>query len=209
MNRYLVLKEDDKYLLERRKEGFDISKFTVVGSPTITDEGIASGFSASNYITQNITFTPNSFTEWTCKFTTGSDITSNQYVWRFYNKLTGEWCTNAVGVYNGVIRILYKDGTWLAYTCSPNTTYIVKVRYTSTNATAYIYNENKELLQTLTYSGTIPFMMGENSLFSVGIVYDSKVAYWLGSIDLKELSIVVDGKEVFTGAKESYYVLRR
>ena len=36
--------------LERRKEGFDLSKFTVVGSPTITDDGVASGFSTSNYI---------------------------------------------------------------------------------------------------------------------------------------------------------------
>ena len=29
---------------------FDLSKFTVVGSPTITSDGIASGFSNSNYI---------------------------------------------------------------------------------------------------------------------------------------------------------------
>lgn len=30
---------------------FDLSKFTVVGSPTITGDGIASGFSSSNYLT--------------------------------------------------------------------------------------------------------------------------------------------------------------
>lgn len=43
-------KQDDKYFLEHRKEGFDKSKFTIVGSPTITDEGIASGFSTENNI---------------------------------------------------------------------------------------------------------------------------------------------------------------
>ena len=42
-NRYLAL----------QKDVFDISKVTVVGSPTITSDGVASGFSSSNYITVN------------------------------------------------------------------------------------------------------------------------------------------------------------
>lgn len=34
-----------------RHSTFDLSKFTVVGSPTITDDGIASGFSGNDYLT--------------------------------------------------------------------------------------------------------------------------------------------------------------
>ena len=34
-----------------QKDVFDISKVTVVGSPTITSDGVASGFSSSNYLT--------------------------------------------------------------------------------------------------------------------------------------------------------------
>ena len=43
-----VLSEEKlfKQISERRHSTFDKSKFTVVGSPTITDDGIASGFSS-------------------------------------------------------------------------------------------------------------------------------------------------------------------
>ena len=48
-----VLSEEKlfKQISERRHSTFDKSKFTVVGSPTITDDGVASGFSGSDYIT--------------------------------------------------------------------------------------------------------------------------------------------------------------
>ena len=36
---------------------FDLSKFNVVGSPNITDDGIASGFSGSNYLKKSNLFT--------------------------------------------------------------------------------------------------------------------------------------------------------
>ena len=196
------------YFMERRKEGFDLSKFTVVGSPNITEAGVASGFSASNYITQNITFTPNSFTEWTCKFTTGSDITSNQYVWRFYNGLTGSLCTNALGIKDGVIRVLYSDYSWLSYTCEPNKTYIVKTRYTREDVTVYIYDGDNTLLTTLNYTGDLVFMRGENSAWTVGIVTTVPSTYFQGLIDLTQFSITVDDKEVFTGAKEEYYMFK-
>ena len=41
---------------------FDLSKFTVTGTPTITDDGIASGFSSSNYITVSTFPTLNNYT---------------------------------------------------------------------------------------------------------------------------------------------------
>lgn len=45
-------KQDNKYFLERRKEGFDKSKFEIVGSPTITDDGVYSSIQppVTNYI---------------------------------------------------------------------------------------------------------------------------------------------------------------
>ena len=48
----VVLSEEKlfKQISERKRSTFDKSKFTVVGSPTITDDGVASGFSASNYL---------------------------------------------------------------------------------------------------------------------------------------------------------------
>ena len=48
-----VLSEEKlfKQISERKHSNFDLSKFTVVGNPTITDDGVASGFSNLNYIT--------------------------------------------------------------------------------------------------------------------------------------------------------------
>ena len=54
-----VLSEEKlfKQISERKHSNFDLSKFTVVGSPTITDDGIASGFSsANNLVTPSIDF---------------------------------------------------------------------------------------------------------------------------------------------------------
>ena len=47
-----VLSEEKLFeqISERKHSTFDLSKFSVVGSPTITDDGIASGFSTANYI---------------------------------------------------------------------------------------------------------------------------------------------------------------
>ena len=47
---HLVYAETNGY----SKEEFDLSKFEVIGSPTITEDGVASGFSNSNYITNNL-----------------------------------------------------------------------------------------------------------------------------------------------------------
>ena len=45
-----VLSEEKlfKQISERKYSNFDLSKFTVVGSPTISDDGVASGFSSRN-----------------------------------------------------------------------------------------------------------------------------------------------------------------
>lgn len=47
-----ILNEEKGYtqLLKMKRSTFDVSKFTVVGSPVISDDGIASGFDNSNYI---------------------------------------------------------------------------------------------------------------------------------------------------------------
>ena len=48
-----VLSEEKlfKQLSERKRSTFDLSKFEVVGSPTISDDGVASGFNGENYLT--------------------------------------------------------------------------------------------------------------------------------------------------------------
>ena len=185
---------------------FDIGKFTVVGNPTITDDGIASRFSADNYLTKKLTFTPNSSLKYTSKFTTSSDINTNQYVLRFYNNLTGEYETNACGIFQGNIRVLVKNNVKLTYPCNANTTYYVEMTFTTSKSEAKIYSEKKELLTTLTYTTSPILMKGNNSLLTIGMLTNDGINIsnpFTGSIDLKQLSITVDGKEVFNGLMSS------
>ena len=46
-------------LLAKKRSTFDRSKFTVVGSPTITDDGVASGFSVNDYVSIDDAVFPN------------------------------------------------------------------------------------------------------------------------------------------------------
>ena len=54
-----VLSEEKlfKQISERKHSTFDRSKFEVVGNPTITDDGVASGFSKSTYLSTS--YVPN------------------------------------------------------------------------------------------------------------------------------------------------------
>ena len=72
---------------------FDIDKFTVVGSPTITDDGVASGFSASNYLRllQNPDLSKNF--EIAISFTTPSNFSSAEYLFSY---LTSVACGLAI-----------------------------------------------------------------------------------------------------------------
>ena len=198
--------ETDALLSEKNDNIFDIGKFTVVGSPTITDDGVASGFSVSDYVTKRLTFTPNSSLKYTVKFTTSSNIDTNQYTIRFYNNLTGQYATNACGIYQGNIRIIFKDGVIQTYPCSANTTYYVEMNFTIAKSEAKIYSEKKELLKTLTYTAPQTLMKGNNSLLTIGVLTNNGITIsnpFTGSIDLKQLSITVDGQEVFSGLMNS------
>ena len=47
-------------ILNYKHSTFDLSKFIIVGSPTISDDGVASGFSSSNYLSiPTMSNTPN------------------------------------------------------------------------------------------------------------------------------------------------------
>ena len=66
-----VLSEEKlfKQISERKHSTFDLSKFTVVGNPTITDDGIASGLNGSNYIKTSVIIPANSEIKVTGRFT--------------------------------------------------------------------------------------------------------------------------------------------
>lgn len=194
------------YLLERRKEGYDPSKFTVVGSPTITSDGVASGFSGSNYVKKEITLTDN----W--GFVLPIKITDES--------VTTQWIVAFLSEANERICIIRKEGNYL-YIQGFNgavSSYAFAIPYVL-NQTVYLKAVKNGTSLVLSYSNDLKnwidrsfdltgYEIANVSKVFLGIVDTSWQAF-LGSIDLKQFSITADGKEVFTGAKEQFYMLRR
>jgi hypothetical protein len=202
------------YLLERRKPTvWNKGQFTAVGSPVISDDGVASGFSTSNYV--KIPYVADRSKTWTqyIEFTTSSDVITQQRIWAedrpFSNAYTSRF------ILDPSKKIAYRftsDGTTYiggsinrlgTHTIQPNTKYILKAEFTGTSYNMYlsINGSDYELdysLQSTDVLENLPSVLGFWSEYP-----------FLGSIDLKQFSITVDGKEVFTGAKEQFYMLRR
>ena len=173
---------------------FDIGKFTVVGSPTITDDGIASGFSASNYVKVPFATTKPFVIEHT--FNTGSFDSSvgtlnalqlqnvaNIYINKGQSSFTLSYNAN-----DGTTKYKYMSSI------SVNTNYKIICNINGANS----YFELKNLDTNESVKLNVP-LLTENSALT-GIFIKNLYA---GSIDLKQFSITVDGKEVFNGLMES------
>lgn len=90
---------------------FDLSKFTVVGSPTITDDGIASGFSNENYILTPIEFQVLENKSWIidCMCSTRFPTTIGQTTANYLYKAFSTTIDNSLGIrfsWNGSVYII-------------------------------------------------------------------------------------------------------
>ena len=196
------------YLLERRKEGFDLSKFTVVGNPTITSDGVASGFSNANVIR-----TPEILWGNSLKVSIRFNLSSLPH----YACLIGGVATNKNSIRltvqpNGELRLNVSDDGSINYTVVNNLTcpagtislnnwYDVDVVFDGVSYKVYV---NGNLLAEKA-SDKLPY----NAVLQIGSERsDTNYGMVQGSINLPSTSITVDGKEVFTGAKEKFYAMQ-
>ena len=202
-------KQDNKYFLEHRKEGFDLSKFEVVGSPTITDDGVASGFSNGNYldIPINIDVTNKEF-----EINLGKQLIPLSFITSSY-MISGQQNKQdlfSMGISNGKIFAgcngIYFNGILPNYQLQTNTYYWIKGGVKNNLAYLMISTDGKNYT---TYTDTLTNTYTRLSL-RVGYSGDNIPSFaYNGSIDLKQISITVDGKEIFNGQNDKYYALRR
>jgi hypothetical protein len=181
---------------------FDLSKFRVVGSPVITDDGIASGFSNSNYLVINYPLSELRYSkDWIIEGTvTTTDYFGRQEIFGLppgaapYSPYLRVWSDGYLRWY-----LQYDDGSSETSTVltslnqiTANTTYHVKL-INNNNVLTYIING--EVQEVKTMDPTKNIMFSDNvRLGSIG-----SGNYFRGSIDLKQFSITVDGVEVFNG----------
>lgn len=177
---------------------FDLSKFTVVGSPNITDDGIASGFSSSNLIKgSNIDCTSLNKLEIDCSFTTGDSVATNYInLWNIHYS-SGFF----FGYFNSHLGLQYRGSGLGDFPISPNTSYDTKVVWEKSVGIRIYYKISSSEEYTATTLNTVinNLTVDANDLIQLG--YGSYLQPFNGSIDLKQFSITVDGVEVFNGNK--------
>ena len=197
-------------LQQMRHSTFDISKFTVVGNPTITDDGVASGFSSSTSIVSIFdTITSGTDIKIRMSVKINSDETPSGIQWLF-----AFFDTNSSTTHNGGYLQYQKKNKKLVSSVA-NTGF--KAGNTILNLNEWYNIEYQTDLSTY-YRVYINGVLDNESIFSTPITnYQlskislgstlSSPSYIRGSIDLKQFSITVNGKEVFNGNKTGLDVI--
>lgn len=187
-------------LVQMKRSTFDKSKFKVVGNPTITDDGIASGFSVNNYIKIPNVSGLSKITE-SLKFTSSfvyNTLSAEQTIWNknlnFDLRLINSSIIlrtydgskfNAFSILQSQHKVANGEQVFCDVVITPNLCRIKinGVEYTKEQVTDFSYLIN---------AANKSFLIGMSNAFNF---------YFHTSIDLKQFSITIDGKEVFSGNK--------
>lgn len=190
---------------------FDLSKFTIVGSPTITD-GVVSGFSDLNYIRIPIPdlSTANTW-EIDGKFKLSALNTSNgSYVFSSSSGnsvlLVGISSSNHLTINLGNSAgsgwQTSEQATASTQTLSTNTDYYYKFIFTGTAYQLFISTDNDTFIKYCEFISSTKIGYNSNWNFTLGNSRNPNASSALkGTIDLKQFSITVNGQEVFSGNK--------
>ena len=199
----------DRYL-------YDSSKFTVVGSPTITEAGVASGFTKDNYLSILPIIQLGNYDNWELvspKFTTSNTINgvSQAVFGATYNTWHGGiriGVTSNGKLYTQLASQANTDNDILmlnSVNAMPNNTYQIKIKFTGLQYIVWYKVNNADWVEY----GKVQTSTKVYNTWTEMFVGNMPNMSFLGSIDLPSTSITVDGKEVFTGAKEKFYAMRR
>lgn len=183
---------------------FNKSAFTVIGNPTITDDGIASGFSNSNYLTASYNLKENSVYGFTVSGIAGSPYTKRgQYLLNArYSEATDFGLRVLVTAKTNVIRFALGRDYADVYTdiiLKENQKYKLTVT-TDFKTFATVKDELTGYTKTRSDYAVTNQLYG-NNLLELGNLENENASLVRGSIDLKAFSITVDGEEVFSGSQ--------
>jgi len=184
---------------------FDLSKFTVVGSPTITDDGIASDFEDSNRIYTEFDYNGGIF-EVTVGYYWQTDSNGGNIVFVRSNQASNFEVLRLYQNNLDSVTIYAISGENLSFTTteySPETNdfIIAKLKINSNKTvTGTIINVTKNITITKTTTGTITkeLTSADNKLY---LGNSNGYERYTGNIDLKYTEIVIDGIPVFSGNK--------
>ena len=180
---------------------FNKEAFTVVGSPTITDDGIASGFSGSNRIEGSFTpvITPTQRVILRSKGI-AHNLNASGSTAQVLGHIEGSIYNISTDVYsNYIVTMGWHQGATSAYiadlSIQEGDTVEVEVIATSTSVTLNAWINGIKHSSVSNVNG-----LNFGNITGFWVTHATDTYCWKGSIDLKQFSITVDGVEVLNGS---------
>lgn len=190
------------YDVKMSEEGFNKNAFAIVGNPTITRNGVASGLTDNYYIRCNPIQLglANSWEIISPKFSITSQVTTPNYIFKScYNNWFGGVQAH-VNSSNKLVVSLASTSTSdrdillvNTLTLNTNTQYQVKITFSGSVYTVYYKTENSDWVVYASVESNAK-LYSALDIFAIG-----KVCFGL-TIDLKQFSITVDGETVLDGS---------
>lgn len=196
--KYFSITVDGVEVFSGNKTGIDVIKpdnYTVVGSPTITSDGVASGFSSSNRLTISNIPAFNKPFKVEFKIKTG-DLSSGQST--FYSN--GGTYYNAISAYGGTnpklqVSLRLSDNSTPTFSAisglQGNTDYTGFFEWTGAEYRLHVDGLNDTVLQS-----SLALSTADNTTVKLGCLYTNELPF-NGSIDLNAFKIYVDGDLVY------------
>lgn len=199
--------EDDVVAVEL----FDRSKFTVAGTPAITNDGIASGFSRSNYLrTPVLNLNGNFRIKMLINIGNYNSTGFTTILAGDATNVNGRGCWVYVDSNHKLVINLSSDGTTWSNIGISTSTNVVQLNTDYLLEFYFDGNTYKADLNNINYCSVIsqvPIHSIDNASFTLAFTHINTPTYFTGSIDLSQFSITVDGVEVFNGAQTIYQAL--
>lgn len=200
---------DEKGLLDVTKYAhstFDLSKFAVGGTTTITNDGVASGFSSSNWV-DTIKFLPDT-ESWVVTLRYFFASSTNNYDYLIYNSAGDSGLVSTITP-NGIsLNAMDEGGGQAAVVGVLGTPFanndVIDIAYsydaTEQKYSLAVYN-NGVLYGSQTSAQTSVIVKQTNTGYMRLGARQGNTRYARGRIDLKHFSITVGGVQVFSGNK--------
>lgn len=215
--KYISITADGVDVFNGNKTGLDIIKpdnYEVVGTPTITADGIASGFTNDDYLTKSITLDSAKTFDIHFKFRTPETVTIGQIIGNSgspYPVINYRLNAAKTIMCEFSMTSSTRHYTNSTFTVTENTDYFAKISYDKTNVKFYISLDNENWITLATLSNITDFT-GENTFIEGigrGIGSTTYANPFTGSIDLNAFKIYVDGNLVYQPCLKIPYTLSK
>ena len=195
----MIGKDDTHSLAVETYQDKGVVDYTVIGNPTIVD-GVASGFSGSDYLMTSLPFNPHSSNwELVCSFiyqpsvglfgsTTGRDY---QGITLVFNNNKLRWCLSSTGLSWDIVgaRIVGES-------LQNGVKYKVKISYNGTQYNLFLSTENSDYILIDSQISSTPIFESSSGI-GFGNNYIGANQFFNGSIDLKSTYIMINGEYWF------------